>query len=364
MAVVSIPLAQALVDLEVRGATGRMVVSSAAGEHAVEVVHGRLGVPTTDTGDVCYVHGLDGDPVAAEVAAVDALADRLATAMADAGASWDFHELDVEPRVSSPTSVVVRDARRRLAESERLAIQLPGDDLAPDRVPEARTRGIHLSRLLGNVYAAVDGERSVRKLATELGIPVEASRRAVFRLATLGLVQFDARDTPMAAPFTPTADWAADSLADAVEEPEPWVGYANGGSSPETSTSRRPRRTSTKPRLAPPHGPNAGREDAAEAPAAEERPRVPRTVPPDRRRPVDPEEQRESLREAAAWLAEIDHQETSSTDAAPATDEPASAEPPPPPVAEQALPDRSPPAAAEDVSDFLRELSQLSRDDD
>lgn len=359
-------LTQTLADLEADGATGTLSIGEPGDAIALHLVHGRLVLPQpteldSATSERLYNHGFDaGDLAAASIAEVDRLSDAVAAAMSDDGVSWSFAAAEHQPAGSSPTSVFVTDARRRQAETERLAIQVPGDEAVPDRIRGAQTAGAHLSRLLGNVYAAVDGSRSLVDLGRDLHVSVATIRRAVFRLSALGLVRFDRGVAAVteAAPGLSDADWAADTLAEAIEEPEPWIGYAKGGDQAPPKPTPTPERHSV----------------VREAEAAEAvdlgTPPPPKIAPPNRQRPMDADEQRESLRQAAAWLADIDSDTEDPAPGPAPTPEPergqgaegetvAATEAPAGPREPS-----TPPPSIEDVSDFMRELSQLSRDDD
>lgn len=356
-------LAQSLLDLESSGATGRLRVTSADGDLVLIVSHGRLGLDGGD--DVLdergrarlHNYGFDvEDSYARSVAAVDDLTASLASAFRAADASWDFTASDESPAASTPTTVVVRDARRRVSENDRLLIHVPSDASVADRIRGADTSTAHLSRLLGNVYAAIDGSRSITDLGRDLGIGNPAVRRSVFRLASMGLIRFDravAPDAPASNAAVATADWAESSLAEAVEEPEPWIGYARGGG-PDVSPPKR------RPPGAPSGVKGAEAADGVGVDAAASR----RVDPPNRTRPVDPEERRESLRQAAAWLADIDHHENPAAAGQRGLAEEASPTPSEEPQEAPTPTPQRPLPPAGDVSDFLRELSQLSRDDD
>lgn len=355
-------LTQSLLDLESNGATGRLTITSDQRELGVLMSHGRLALDnrTGDLGEAgrarLYNHGFDvDDRQAATVAAIDDLTESLTLAIKDDSATWLFEESAETASVTTLTTAVVRDARRRVAEDDRLLILVPGDDAVADRVRGADTSNVHLSRLLGNVYAAVDGSRTITDLGRDLGVGPAAARRSLFRLTSLGLVRFDRTviaDQPASAPSLNETDWAESTLADAIEEPEPWIGFARGGG-PDVSPPKR------RPRGGAPSVVEAAEADEAVTVGAAPTPRV---EPPSRSRPIDAEERRESLRQAAAWLADIDHDDATSPEPEPVAAAPASAAPTAP--AQRTVPAERPAPPAEDVSDFLRELSQLSRDDD
>lgn len=173
--------------------------------------------------------------------------------------SWDFSPAaGVAPTGAGPglpVDQVVEEVRRRAAERARVAEVVPSPtsvfaiagDGAAGRLDEDAAR----------VLEVVDGQRTVRDVADALAIDVDEASRRLYRLVlqgravpadTMGTSPAQATSAPAdpateeAALHAPTttgsppvqlADdgWAAarEHARTVADEPEPWVGWANGG---------------------------------------------------------------------------------------------------------------------------------------
>jgi hypothetical protein len=315
--------------------------------------------------------------------------DGLVEIMAWHEGTFDFDPSDVDATgidVFLPVPRALLEVRRRLGERDAVAATVPLPSTVPQRTDDAPPDGLRPdeARLLG----AIDGQTSIADLATRLGLGTHEADRLLYRLVLQGWATAadghgrasdgEARVTTIAAssatafrtsaPALDDHGWAERLSSDAssIDEPEPWVGWANGA----------PRTTPTAPPATPPGetAPPAWRPSppafetlaapSVPAPAAP----VPFEPPVPEPRPLHDVDTRSAL---FSELRSVGHELERIADpaTAPVTAD-ASAEPtaaaPAPPAAEadEERPAPSQPISRSDVSDLLRELHALSLDDD
>lgn len=324
--------------------------------------------------------------------------------------SWDFAEAGTaEPgavRVAIPVDRALMEVRRRATERDRVAAVVPSSSVVP-RPVRGSDRPPGLSADAFTVLTAVDGTRSVAAIASALGFSYDDTARQLFRLALQELVEVaDNRETtvptapsvpdpaPESAPTpeaptpdeedalsafpatgtpTPLADdgWAErrHEAAATIDEPEPWVGWADGAPVQPVEP---------EPTPAAPAAPAAAAEQHVEPPTRPESsdrlwasaPTSPAPGPPPSAAPrgdIDADTRRALFSE----LHEVGRANPSLSNGAPEPARPASPDPGPGHMTarpdEVAVPEPDPAPASlssSDVSDLLRELHALNLDDD
>lgn len=263
------------------------------------------------------------------------------------------------PRVhlSLPVRRTLMELQRRSRERELVRVHVPG----PSSVPlpdDDQTQPPRLTADAFTILTAVDGLRTVGAIAASLGYSYEDASRVIYRLVLQGLVtiaethssallaiQGDTVPTPATtSSSTPLDDhgWFERRDTGRVEEPEPWVGWANA-----------------TPREPAPAAPAAQQSAASQAPAAAPAPTAPASA-------AESAASDEDLRRA--MFAEL-HQVGRAAVPAPQTQPtpPPAPEPEPEPEPVPVAPAATPrPAAAAlssaEVSDLLQELHALNRD--
>lgn len=134
--------------------------------------------------------------------------------------------------VQIPTGPLVMEVSRRLAEWEDISAVIPSLDAVPDFVPGGSTTQAALEPDEFTLLTSVDGRRSVRELAHDLGYSQFDAARLVYGLSLLGVIgvpngQVDGRPEPTEEPVPepetggpePPADEEADvDVGRALEE--------------------------------------------------------------------------------------------------------------------------------------------------
>jgi hypothetical protein len=311
--------------------------------------------------------------------------------------SWHVgeYELDVEEgalptavAVAVPVERAITEARRRIGERDEIQRLVPTPTTVPRPAqdpPDEST--LELDGDERALLAAVDGLRSVGSIAAEMGLSVDDASRLLYRLALQGLVEraeasirrpdddvevpeVQATANPVGGGVAVALDdqgWADRRLDSDVDEPEPWVGWANGKPvepepRPEAATTHPTARWSSDGADAA-TGPDPGSrlgEASTSAPAA-----PPPATPQPERRSVDADTRRALFTELSQVSRDLPTSrpapEQEPTPSAAATPEPAP-EPEPEPETPPERPRRE--RSDTDVSELLRELHALSQDDD
>jgi hypothetical protein len=124
---------------------------------------------------------------------------------------WETGHLRFEERPSRapgpieirlPTDIVLMDTARRLDEWAEVTATAPEPDPLPRLVASGRASGspLSLQALEWEVLAKVDGENTLRRIARGLGRPELDVARAIYSLASAGVIEVASR--PQAAPGT------------------------------------------------------------------------------------------------------------------------------------------------------------------
>ena len=151
---------------------------------------------------------------------------------------------EFQPRVAAPwatqlsssVETVLREARQRLMEWREIQAVIPSMDVRPRVVDELVPEAVTLTRDRWRLIAAIDGRRTVHRLARTLGLGTYEAGRLLKSLVDDGIVTIDAE--------RPTATIAADvdlttSGDDATGEADPTdAAPIDGG---ETGASKPPR---------------------------------------------------------------------------------------------------------------------------
>jgi len=150
---------------------------------------------------------------------------------------------EFQPRVSAPwatqlsssVETVLREARQRLIEWREIQAVIPSMDVRPRVVDELIPEAVTLTRDRWRLIAAIDGRRSVHRLARTLGLGTYEVGRLLKSLVDDGIVTIDA-ERPKAA-IAAEVDLTApddDDLGDgdAADPPAPGDDGEAGGSKP------------------------------------------------------------------------------------------------------------------------------------
>ncbi|MBW3576853.1 MAG: DUF4388 domain-containing protein [Actinobacteria bacterium] len=107
------------------------------------------------------------------------------------GGRYEFFRGDAAPEdlpVQIPVQPLLVESARRLVEWERILAVIPSLDAVPDFVPDAASTQVSLEPDDFTVLANVDGQRSVRELAQDLGYSEFEAARLVYGLTLLGII--------------------------------------------------------------------------------------------------------------------------------------------------------------------------------
>ncbi|MDP9022406.1 MAG: DUF4388 domain-containing protein [Actinomycetota bacterium] len=107
------------------------------------------------------------------------------------GGRYEFFRGDAAPEdlpVQIPVQPLLVESARRLAEWDRILAVIPSLDAVPDFVPDAASTQVSLEPDDFTVLANVDGQRSVRELAQDLGYSEFEAARLVYGLTLLGII--------------------------------------------------------------------------------------------------------------------------------------------------------------------------------
>lgn len=328
--------------------------------------------------------------------------DTLLDAISWMEGTWEFEPAGMgEPgpaRVGLPVDRVLVEVRRRAAERNQVATVVSSTAAVPSPVAGA-ARPSSLSSGADAVLGAVDGVRTVGELAEALGCSHDELGRQLYRLALQGLVEFadtvsttdeTAAPTEEAAlPAPPATGTPAVHLADdgwtsrrddaaaTIDEPEPWVGWANGAptevraapSEPGAPAASRPTTSGSQPlwapqREAPPTDSGTWQPTPATAPGPTEH--LPTDLPASY--DVDADTRRalfSELHEVGRANPTLGRQPAAPASAPPGPSPETMDAAAPPDEADADAPEpAAPPMSRSDVSDLLRELHALNLDDD
>jgi hypothetical protein len=112
------------------------------------------------------------------------------------------HTLAVSQGEVLDVRAVLVGARTRLEEQRDLERVVPGPDARPRLAASLESRQVTLTAELWRVVQAIDGHRSARSLAHQLGLSQRALGRALKELVEAGVVDVDAGPTAPATAFT------------------------------------------------------------------------------------------------------------------------------------------------------------------
>jgi hypothetical protein len=118
--------------------------------------------------------------------------------------------------LSTPVETVLRDARARLIEWREIQAVIPSMDVRPRVVEELVTEAVTLTRERWRLIAAIDGRRSVHRLARTLGLGTYEVGKLLKSLVDDGIVTIDV-ERPTAT--IPTDADLASPDADGTREP-------------------------------------------------------------------------------------------------------------------------------------------------
>jgi hypothetical protein len=106
--------------------------------------------------------------------------------------------LPVEAKVRLPGSSLLLEAARRIEEWSRIAAKIPHLGLVPELAPPTRaeTGRLELLSIEWEILAAADGERDLRDISTAVRRSEFDVARAVFGLASAGVLVLEERPSP------------------------------------------------------------------------------------------------------------------------------------------------------------------------
>jgi CheY-like chemotaxis protein len=87
---------------------------------------------------------------------------------------------------------LLMESTRRMDEWNLISSRIPSFDAVPHRVSAAVNDSLTLTRLDWRVVSAADGQRTIRKIAEEIGADLFEVGRALFGLVTSGAISFEA----------------------------------------------------------------------------------------------------------------------------------------------------------------------------
>jgi hypothetical protein len=152
---------------------------------------------------------------------------------------------EFQPRVAAPwptqlassVATVLGDARHRLEEWREIQAAIPSMDARPRVVEELVPEAVTLTRERWRLIAAIDGRRSVHRLARTLGIGTYEVGRLLKSLVDDGIVTIDT-ERPRASIASDAVDLTpTDEAADAAAESDV-PAASNGMHSPEGRPAR------------------------------------------------------------------------------------------------------------------------------
>ena len=100
-------------------------------------------------------------------------------------------EVSVEQSIRRSGTSILMEATRRMDEWNLISSKIPSFDVVPHRVATPGTEPLRLTRSDWKVTSFVDGQRTIRQIAGELGHDLYEVGRAVFGLITLGALSFE-----------------------------------------------------------------------------------------------------------------------------------------------------------------------------
>ncbi len=118
-------------------------------------------------------------------------------------------EVPSEPSIRKSGTSLLMEATRRMDEWNLISSKIPSFDVVPHRVATGGTEPLRLTRVDWKVVSLVDGQRTIRRIAEDLGSDLYDVGRAVFGLITLGALSFESDKSER------------DSFFDAVPELKP-----------------------------------------------------------------------------------------------------------------------------------------------
>ncbi len=93
--------------------------------------------------------------------------------------------------ISKSGTSLLMEATRRMDEWNLISSKIPSFDVVPHRIAPPGSEPLRLTRSDWKVASLVDGQRTIRQIAAELGADVYEIGRAVFGLITLGALSFE-----------------------------------------------------------------------------------------------------------------------------------------------------------------------------
>ncbi len=105
--------------------------------------------------------------------------------------SYIVGEVPSEQSIRKSGTSLLMEATRRMDEWNLISSKIPSFDVVPHRIATAGSEPLRLTRNDWKVASLVDGQRTIRQVASELGADLYETGRAVFGLITLGALSFE-----------------------------------------------------------------------------------------------------------------------------------------------------------------------------
>jgi CheY-like chemotaxis protein len=105
--------------------------------------------------------------------------------------SYVVGEVSSEQSIRKSGTSLLMEATRRMDEWNLISSKIPSFDVVPHRIATSGTEPLRLTRSDWRVVSLVDGQRTIRQIASEVAADLYEIGRAVFGLVTLGALSFE-----------------------------------------------------------------------------------------------------------------------------------------------------------------------------